>query len=331
MTTTPSQDYVKLDLGVKKDTKHYLRCFDAVRKLQKYWNKWITAECWIEIINERYEMPPDLKFTADNLNRAIARDPKFNGIDAIKDKNIHGVFKAQYKANVGKKRLTLTAYYVTNAMSMPQTPGGSAKWYNRLVSSAPQLQQLQNHTRFPPAKRSVPVGPVPTNVSAPVQKRRRQENNNNDDTLEGEPPEQEATTPTHDHEPEEEATPPNPRANPRAQAILDQSWWDTGDAIRYFGARHGEVSAKDAVSERIGRLQAGLSTATGWKRVMDDFDQQDLCSSHEAFNYQLKCRYVSLALRYALDEMPTKTWLDCCQDSVDSINRTDGVNHIRSK
>ena len=29
--------------------------------------------------------------------------------------------------------------------------------------------------------------------------------------------------------------------------------------------------------------------------------------------------------------MPTKTWLDCCKDAVDSINRTDGVVHVRSK
>jgi hypothetical protein len=81
-------------------------------------------------------------------------------------------------------------------------------------------------------------------------------------------------------------------------------------------ARSGEASAKDAVIERIERLEKGLSTATGWKRVIDDFDQQDLCSPHEAFNCQLKCRYVSLALRYALEEMPAKTWLDCCKDAL---------------
>ena len=34
---------VQLDYGAKKDAKHFLRCFDAVRKLKMYWNKWITA------------------------------------------------------------------------------------------------------------------------------------------------------------------------------------------------------------------------------------------------------------------------------------------------
>ena len=43
--------------------------------------------------------------------------------------------------------------------------------------------------------------------------------------------------------------------NPRAQAILNQCLWDTGDAIQYFGARDVEVSAKDAIIERIARPQ----------------------------------------------------------------------------
>ena len=112
MSTTLNQDSVKLDSGVKKDMKHFIRCFDAVRKLKQYWDKWLTAECWIDIINERFEMPANLKFTAENLTRAIGRDPKYSTIDVTKDKNIHGVFKASFKEQVGNKRRTLTAYYV---------------------------------------------------------------------------------------------------------------------------------------------------------------------------------------------------------------------------
>jgi hypothetical protein len=36
----------------------------------------------------------------------------------------------------------------------------------------------------------------------------------------------------------------------------------------------GEASAKDAAIERIERLEKGLSTATGWKRVIVDFDHR---------------------------------------------------------
>jgi hypothetical protein len=119
--------------------------------------------------------------------------------------------------------------------------------------------------------------------------------------------------------------------NATAEAILTQSWWDTGDAIRYFGARDGEVSQKAAVVERIARLQRGYTTATGWKLIIDDFDQQELCSRHEAFTFQLKCRYVSLALRYAVKDMPSKTWLSCSSEAIDSICQMNGVAHVKNK
>ena len=52
---------------------------------------------------------------------------------------------------------------------------------------------------------------------------------------------------------------------------------DTGDAMRHFGAMDGEVSAKEVVKKRIEKLQQGHATATGWKRTIDDFDQQEFC------------------------------------------------------
>jgi hypothetical protein len=119
--------------------------------------------------------------------------------------------------------------------------------------------------------------------------------------------------------------------NVTAEAILTQSWWDIRDAIYYFGAIDGEVSPKAAIVERIARLQRGYTTATGRKLVIDDFDKQDLCSRHEAFNFQLKCRYVSLALRYAVEDMPLKTWLGCCSEGNDSIYLMDGVAHVKNK
>ena len=92
----------------------------------------------------------------------------------------------------------------------------------------------------------------------------------------------------------------------------------------FWSKRRQGTGGKDAIIlERIARLlQPGLSTVTGcWKCVIDDFDQQYyLFLPHESFNYQVKYQYVSLALRYALEEMPAKTWLDCCKDAVDNIN-----------
>jgi hypothetical protein len=36
-------------------------------------------------------------------------------------------------------------------------------------------------------------------------------------------------------------------------------------------------------------------------------------------------------LRYALEDMPDKTWMECCKDAVASVNRVDGVKHIKNE
>jgi hypothetical protein len=89
----------------------------------------------------------------------------------------------------------------------------------------------------------------------------------------------------------------NPEPDPTAQAAaLDQSWWGTGNAMRYFGAIDDEVSPKEAAEKGIKKLQKGHANATGWKLTIDDFDQQELCSDHDIFTFRLKCGWVSLAL-----------------------------------
>jgi hypothetical protein len=68
-------------LNGKKDSSLYLACFDGVRQHQHYWNKWILSDAWIDIINDRYELPSSLQFNSADLNRAIGRHPRFISID----------------------------------------------------------------------------------------------------------------------------------------------------------------------------------------------------------------------------------------------------------
>jgi hypothetical protein len=69
---------------------------------------------------------------------------------------------------------------------------------------------------------------------------------------------------------------------------------------------------------------------TGWKLIIHDFDQQELCSDHDIFAFQLKCRCASLALRRALEDVANKTWLEPCNDALESIDRLDGMVHFKN-
>jgi hypothetical protein len=264
---------------VKKGARLFLDCFDAVREHKQYWNKWIAADGWINIINDQYDIPTNLKFIAVDLNRAIGRHPKFSSIDTIGGTNIHGLYKATCFEHGGKRKSRLTAYYVTSLDTLPQKPGGNTKWYRDMVSTTvPKPTKTRQKLTV---KWSVPVELVVTKTKRtnqspePTRKRRRRNDDviqptKSDNQLHSEPAEPEQAEPL-------SVVVVNP-PNVTAKAILTQSWWNTRDVICYFGAIDGEVSPKAAVVERIvAILQRGYTTATGWKLIIDDFDQHDLC------------------------------------------------------
>ena len=88
----------------KKDSSLYLACFDGVRQHQQYWNKWIVSDAWIDIINDRYELPSSLQFNSADLNRAIGRHPRFIYIDTVGESNSEGIYKASYFEKVDNKK-----------------------------------------------------------------------------------------------------------------------------------------------------------------------------------------------------------------------------------
>ena len=59
-----------------------------------YWNKWITTECWINLMKAKYNIDPILELTSNGLNRAIGSHPAFKmaNIDAVSSTNGLGIF-----------------------------------------------------------------------------------------------------------------------------------------------------------------------------------------------------------------------------------------------
>jgi hypothetical protein len=66
--------------------------------------KWIRDNGWIDIINERFEIPALHQFVSADLNRSIGRSPRFGGINSLQEYNIHGLFKASNLERVGTKK-----------------------------------------------------------------------------------------------------------------------------------------------------------------------------------------------------------------------------------
>ena len=72
--------------------------------------------------------------------------------------------------------------------------------------------------------------------------------------------------------------------------------------------------------KRITRLKHAYTTANGWKDLVNDNDQKDMCTNVDIFNIKQKAKYLAIALKIALDEMPLITWSDSCSKALSIVD-----------
>jgi hypothetical protein len=144
---------IQLAPGRKKNNALILDCFRDVTRLKQYWNKWIVADVWVDIINDRFDITDSLKFESKELNAAISRNGNYrsNQIDATTMPNGIGLYKSWRKKRDDNQKMTTTyAYFATAPNVLPTPPGGNTIWHQSIMST------LQSETRF--NKRSLPMG-----------------------------------------------------------------------------------------------------------------------------------------------------------------------------
>ena len=86
----------------KADPALYVRLFQNATVDTSHWNKWITTECWIDIIKAKYNVDVSLDLTSVGLNRALGSHPTYKAanIDMVASTNGLGVYRSRYKKKV---------------------------------------------------------------------------------------------------------------------------------------------------------------------------------------------------------------------------------------
>ena len=212
----------------------------------------------------------------------------------------------------------LVAYYCTLPNKLPlNQPSRNVTWYDMVVSIH---EERGRSTRTRPALKRVLSGDVAaaSTMMPPPSKRGRSIVTNTPVV---------ATPPT-----QIAVTPPEATRHRHDSVIWTDTYWESPEAIRLFctSTNIENDSALPVVQKRIERFQRGFTQPDGWKLVLDDFDQNNLCTSFDIFNIQMKCRYVVMALRLAEKEMPRLTWKQCCHRAVEQVNGFEGHQYIRN-
>jgi hypothetical protein len=168
MSAIRTSKNLRFATGRKKDSSLFLDCFRHVIIHKQYWNKWISDQCWINLINDRFEIPESLQFTKTNLNTALSRNKMYDGIDILTAANALGLYKSSYRPG----KIRITGYYLTTPNVRPsEMPGGNSKWYEKLESEQPHTVGTRNI----PVKRSLPEGSTPATMPSSNQKKGRRD------------------------------------------------------------------------------------------------------------------------------------------------------------
>ena len=80
---------------------------------------------------------------------------------------------------------------------------------------------------------------------------------------------------------------------------------------------------KETVIDRLQDLTAILDNSTFavglYRTIVEGHDADNIMSDHKKENIRMRARYLAQAYRIAIEEMPFKTWNDCCQEAINQL------------
>jgi hypothetical protein len=105
-----------------------------------------------------------------------------------------------------------------------------------------------------------------------------------------------------------------------AKGIHQETAWDSSEARKIFAPREDEVATHvlDVIQNRLTFLSTALSSATGYKMLVEGHDPDDLFSAKDVFEIRLKAQYLHAALHFASKEWKygSVTWMNCCEKAI---------------
>ena len=97
-------------------------------------------------------------------------------------------------------------------------------------------------------------------------------------------------------------------------------YWKSHEARDLFGAKETET-VTECLDRRIVFLEQVIVATDGWKRLLDDGDENNRCTVADQVALSKKAISVRAALRVAREKMPLITWDAACKEAAVSLER----------
>ncbi len=98
------------------------------------------------------------------------------------------------------------------------------------------------------------------------------------------------------------------------------TWFDSLEANIMFQTKAAEQNALEAIHNQIQLLCKANETFDGYLQLLqgagDKEELSELLSDYQKYNIRTKITILILALRSASENMPGKTWRQCCKEAI---------------
>jgi hypothetical protein len=289
---------------------------DSIRKIGLYCNRWIREDVILQLLQKH----TNLSLTKTTLRKAYSYAP-LQCVDMLKSSNSYGVFRRELRIKTQPK-----LYYFYFTRSFASIPPIQVKWENKAINSVSFFTKRRRSPRtYQETESSSKIDSIPTHSDDIITCTRqgpakRKKEGSCEITSVNDP-------------------------NSKAKKILSQSKWDSPEAALLFvygnKATQQEMEKREEKSNRTNNPPAKLDvrkhiiaqipilrkaylTAEGWKIIVEDHDEDNVCTPYEIFCLQKKAKYLAITLMHALKLYETTTnFLDICTAAINTVEEMD--------
>jgi hypothetical protein len=301
------------------DNKYIIESFLQAARNDIFQHCWMTAETWAELIARHYKLPESTCYNGQKLVNAIGRckwlNPLIESTGVIND-NL-SLFRNKHRPKGGK---IMYCFYAAPKGERPTGENAHATWYLKVTKELLNIKV----TRSTSLNLDVSISLLET-ANEVTRKRKKPQNESTNVTL------GKKIHPALDFKssgtlPSSSAYSPSPLLN---QPI---SWFDSPEAKTMFRTKLDEENALEAIQNQLKLLCKANGSPEGYLELIEGGEDEELLeylSEHQKYKIKLKRVILIFALQSAAENMPEKTWRQCCIEAIAKANNI-GLTAIKN-
>ena len=261
--------------------------FRQAAALPRFQGRWISADCWVNWMQEELGGLLDSSFTAGYMNNAISRSLELGDIDSP-DSN-SAVFRCRYQ----RKGQRVTAYYA-------RSKGLKPTYFPKTVEQL--MDVMVGRSSFDGAAASADDPARSVAVTRP-RRGKRPKRLHYPEVVNPPAPQQNQSPQTIHQQPD------NPRIPQELHELIAGNFWEDKSIRNLFATPAGSAT-EEHIEDQLDVLSCVLNEPEGWRRVVAGQDVRNLCTANDIHQLRMQAHYLNFNCNLFVARSYRCSWVD---------------------